>query len=62
MTCVLVAALCQFQFAVAQTNGAAVLTLDEALQLAKSNNRDLKEFGLDGSKQREAVGEAKTHL
>ncbi len=62
MTCVLVAALCQFQFAVAQTNGATVLTLDEALQLAKSNNRDLKEFGLDVIKQREAVGEAKTHL
>src|SRR5439155_2073269 len=62
MTCVLVAALCQFQFAVAQTNGAAILTLDEALQLAKSNNRDLKEFGLDVIKQREAVGEAKTHL
>ena len=62
MTCVLVAALCQFQFAVAQTNGAAVLTLDEALQLAKSNNRDLKEFGLDVIKQREAVAEAKTHL
>ncbi len=62
MTCVLVAALCQFQFAVAQTNGATVLTLDEALQLAKSNNRDLKEFGLDVIKQREAVAEAKTHL
>src|SRR5437667_4405628 len=62
MTCVLVAAPCQFQFAVAQTNGAAVLTLDEALQLAKTNNRDLKEFGLDVIKQREAVGEAKTHL
>ena len=62
MTCVLVAALCQFQFAVAQTNGATILTLDEALQLAKSNNRDLKEFGLDVIKQREAVGEAKTHL
>ena len=62
MTCVLVAALCQFQFAVAQTNGATVLTLEEALQLAKSNNRDLKEFGLDVIKQREAVGEAKTHL
>jgi len=62
MTCVLVAALCQFQFAVAQTNGATVLTLDEALQLAKSNNRDLKEFGLDVVKQREAVGEATTHL
>jgi outer membrane protein TolC len=62
LTCVLVAALCQFQPAVAQTNGVTVLTLEEALQLAKSNNRDLKQFGLDVSKQREAVGEAKTHL
>jgi outer membrane protein TolC len=62
MTCVLVAALCQFQFAVGQTNGATVLTLDEALQLAKSNNRDLKQVGFDVGKQREALGEAKTHL
>src|SRR6266581_3251433 len=62
MTCVLVAALCQFQFAVAQTNGATALTLEEALLLARSNNRDLKQFGLDVGKQREAVGEAKTHL
>jgi outer membrane protein TolC len=62
MTCVLVAALCQFPCAKAQTNGGAVLTLDEALQLARSNNRDLKQYGLDVSKQREAFGEAKTHL
>src|SRR5436309_12673539 len=62
MSCVMVAALCQFQFAVAQTNGGAVLTLEEALLLARSNNRDLKQFGLDVGKQREAVGEAKTHL
>jgi outer membrane protein TolC len=62
MTCVLVAALCQFQFAVGQTNDGAVLTLEEALLLARSNNRDLKQFGLDVGKQREAVGEAKTHL
>src|SRR3979490_3004863 len=62
MTCVLVAALCQFQFAVAQTNGATVLTLDQALVLARSNNRDLKQFGFDVGKQREALGEAKTHL
>src|ERR1700720_4182073 len=62
MTCVLVAALCQFQFAMAQTNGGAVLTLDEALLLARSNNRDLKQFGLEVGKQREALGEAKTHL
>jgi outer membrane protein TolC len=62
MACVLVAALCQFQFAVAQTNGATVLTLEEALLLARSNNRDLKQFGFDVGKQREALGEAKTHL
>src|SRR3989440_6549330 len=62
ITCVLVAAFCQFQFAVAQTNGATVLTLDEALLLARSKNRDLKQFGLDVGKQREALGEAKTHL
>src|SRR5260370_5708364 len=62
ITWVLVAALCQFQIAVGQTNGATVLTLDEALALAKSNNRDLKVWGLDVGKQREALGEAKTHL
>jgi len=62
MSCVLVAALCQLQFAMAQMNGANVLTLDEALLLARSNNRDLKQFGLEVGKQREALGEAKTHL
>src|SRR5205807_2139152 len=62
MSSVLVAALCQLQFAMAQMNGANVLTLDEALLLAHSNNRDLKRFGLDVGKQREALGEAKTHL
>src|SRR6266851_2110820 len=62
MACVLVAALCQFQFAVAQTNGATVLTLKEALLLARSNNRDLKQFGFDAGTQREALGEAKAHL
>jgi len=39
-----------------------VLTLEEALLLAHSNNRDLKQYGLDVGKQREALGEAKTHL
>src|SRR5258705_907171 len=62
MTCVLVAALCQFQFAVAQTSGGTVLTLEEALLMARSSNRDLKQFGFDVGKQREALGEAKTHL
>jgi outer membrane protein TolC len=58
----LVAGLCLFPRAKAQTNGGAVLTLDEAVRLAKSNNRDLKVWGLDVGKQREALGEAKTHL
>jgi len=62
MTCVFAAALCLFPYAKAQTTDGAVLTLDEALQLAKSNNRDLKQFGLDVGKQREVFGEAKTHL
>src|SRR5258705_9550932 len=62
MTCVLVAALCQFQFGVAQTSGGTVLTLEEALLRARSSNRDLKQFGFDVGKQREALGEAKTHL
>src|SRR5882757_7947844 len=62
VTYVLAAALCLFPCAKAQTTDGAVLTLDEALQLAKSKNRDLKQFGLDVGKQREALGEAKTHL
>jgi outer membrane protein TolC len=62
LTGILVAALCQFQFAVAQTNGSTVLTLEQALLLARSNNRDLKQFGFDVGRQREALGEAKTHL
>jgi outer membrane protein TolC len=62
MTCVLVALVCLFPRAKAQTNGGGLLTLDEAVRLAKSNNRDLKVWGLDVDKQREALGEAKTHL
>jgi hypothetical protein len=42
----------------AQTSGAEVLTLDQAIQLAHSNNRDLKQSGLDVNKQREALEEA----
>jgi outer membrane protein TolC len=62
MTCVLAAALCLLPSAKAQTNGGAVLTLEEALLLARSNNRDLKVWRLDVGKQREALGEAKTHM
>jgi outer membrane protein TolC len=62
VACVLAAALCPAPFVNAQTNGGAALTLDEALLLARSNNRDLKQFGLDVGKQRETLGEAKAHL
>src|SRR6266853_1896350 len=62
VACVFVTALFVLPFADAQTNGGAVLTLDQALLLAKANNRDLKLFGLDVGKQREALGEARTHL
>src|SRR6266700_7616924 len=62
VTRILVIALCQIHLSNAQTSGGAVLTLDKALLLARSNNRDLKLYGLDVGKQREALGEAKTHL
>jgi len=62
MAYVLVAILFLLSCASAQVSGGGVLTLDEALQLARSHNRDLKQFGLDVGKQREALGEAKTHL
>src|SRR5216684_3230090 len=62
MTCVLLAAFCQLPFANAQTNAGTVLTLDEALHLARSNNRDLKQYGFDLTRQGEALGEATTHF
>src|SRR5712691_3973894 len=62
MACVLVATLCLFPCANAQASGGGVLTLDDALLLAKSNNRDLKQFGFDVGKEREALSEARTHL
>src|SRR6267143_834366 len=62
VACVFVTGLFVLPFADAQTNGGAVLTLDQALVLAKAKNRDLKLFGLDVGKQREALGEARTHL
>jgi len=58
----MVAALWQLHFANAQASSGAVLTLEDALVLAKSNNRDLKQYGLAVVKQQEALGEAKTHL
>jgi outer membrane protein TolC len=62
VNCALVAALCLFPYAKAQTSGGAVLTLDEAVRLAKSNNRDLKIWRLDVGKEREALGIAKANL
>jgi len=61
MTYVLVAVLCPFQFAIAQPSGGAALTLEGALALARSNNRDLKQGELDVARQQEALAEAKTH-
>jgi len=41
---------------------AKTLTLEEAVSLARSHNRELKQAGLEIHKQKEALGEAKTHL
>ena len=41
---------------------AKTLTLEEAVSLALSHNRELKQAGLEIHKQKEAFGEAKTHL
>src|ERR1700693_609431 len=46
----------------AQTSGGEVLRLDEAISLARSNNRDLKQSGLEIGKQTEALDEAKTQF
>lgn len=62
MTLILVAAVGLSRCANAQTKTEEVLTLDKAIQLARSNNRDLKQSGLDVDRQREALDEAKTHL
>jgi outer membrane protein TolC len=59
---VLVAAMALSPCANAQTSDGDVLTLDEAISLARSNNRDLKQSGLEIGKQREALGEAKTQF
>ena len=61
VVCVVVA-LCLFPGADAQASGGAVLTLEDAVLLARANNRDLKQSALDLGRQRETLGEAKTHL
>ena len=43
----------------AQTSGGEVLTLDVAIQLARSNNRELKQSGLDLDRQREVFRRGK---
>src|SRR5438477_3413336 len=60
--CVIIAMLCLLRCASAQGSSGEILTLDDALHLAKSNNRDLKGFGFDVEKQRELLGEAKTRM
>src|SRR5260221_13398359 len=62
MVCALLATVCLSPGTSAQARGGAVLTIEEAIVLARSNNRDLKRSGLDVGKQREALGEARTHL
>src|SRR6202162_17249 len=59
---ILVAAMSLSPCANAQTSDGGVLTLDEAISLARSNNRDLKQSGLEIGKQREALSEAKTQF
>lgn len=62
MTVIVVAAVGLSPCANAQTSGEEVLTLNEAISLACAHNRDLKQSGLEIGKQREALGEAKTHF
>jgi hypothetical protein len=46
----------------AQEEPAKPLTLEEAVSLARSHNRELKQAGLEIHKQKEAFTEAKTQL
>src|SRR5712671_3778115 len=62
VTAILIATLGLSPCAHAQTSGGEILTLDEAISLARSNNRDLKQYGFDISKRREALGAAKSEL
>src|SRR5258706_13185400 len=62
MTAILITALGLSPCTHAQTSGGEILTLDEAITLARSNNRDLKQYGFDISKRREALAAAKSEL
>jgi outer membrane protein TolC len=60
MNVILVAAMALSHCANAQTSGGEALTLDQAISLARSNNRDLKQSSLEIGKQTESLDEAKT--
>ncbi len=62
MTVPLIAAVLLSPCANAQTSSGKVVTLDEAISLARSNNRDLKQSGLEIGKQTEALAESKTQF
>ena len=62
MTVLLTAAVLLSPCVNAQTSNGEVLKLDEALSIARSNNRALKQSGLEIGKQTEALSEAKTQF
>jgi outer membrane protein TolC len=59
---ILIAAIGLSPCANAQTGGGEVLTIDGAIQLARSNNRELKRSGIDVDRQREVFNAEKAHL
>src|SRR5258708_24427212 len=62
MTVPLIAAVLVSPCVNAQTSSGEALKLDEALSIARSNNRALKQSGLEIGKQTEALSEAKTQF
>ena len=62
MTVLLVTTVVLSPCANAQTSRGKVLTLDEAISLARSNNRDRKQSSLEIGKQTEALAESKTQF
>src|SRR4029077_18998384 len=62
MNVLLIAAVLLSPCVNAQTSSGEVLKLDEALSLARSNNRGLKRSGLEISRQTETLSTAKTQL
>lgn len=62
MNVLLIAAVLLSPCVNAQTSSGEVLKLDEALSIARSNNRALKQSGLEIGKQTEALSEAKTQI